>query len=70
MENGQMHRPDFYDVVFGFASYLTTLHNPIKIGASEDASPIVDLASKFCEENGSFDCTDSFPNNIKFPQEE
>lgn len=63
MEKGS----EFYDAVFGFASYLTGLKQSIKVGATEDASVMAELASDFCEANNALYPTDDFPDNINHP---
>lgn len=56
------------EAVYGFAAWLTCRTEVIKIGASENVSPLPTLVRIFCDANGLAYPTENYPHNLIHPR--
>lgn len=56
------------EAVYGFAAWLTTRDEVIRIGGSENCAPIAELVKKFCEINNFQPISENWPRDLKFPK--
>lgn len=58
------------EAVFGFAAWLTCRDETVQLGATEDASPVAELADKWCKTNKLLPPrSEIYPDNIVHPND-
>ncbi len=69
MDENKVSQLTASEAVYGFMAWLICRTEVIKIGASENASPLPTLIKVFCDANGLADPTENYPNNLIHPKE-
>ncbi len=60
-------KPTASEAIYGFSSWITTRAEVIKIGSSENCTPIVDLIKEFCKVNKLDKPRDDWYKNLIHP---
>lgn len=64
-----MNQLNASEAIYGFAAWLTTRKEVVKIGSNQDAAPVAKLCKEYCEANKLDPVTDEYPNNLNQPKE-